>query len=85
MWKVVTSDTGAFCQENKAAVKPEQRPAMMGARTVHKHSHLKGHLFKLGLIYSPRCERCLENGEPTTHILCNYEAIAYLKFGHHGT
>jgi hypothetical protein len=28
------------------------------------HSHLKGHLFKLGLMDDPICERCLEDQYP---------------------
>jgi hypothetical protein len=48
------------------------------------HCHLKGHLFKLGLTNNPACERCLEVDESTTHtcILCDCEAIAYLRFRH---
>jgi hypothetical protein len=48
------------------------------------HYHLKGHLFKLGLTDNPTCERCLEEDESTTHILCDCEAIAYLRFCHLG-
>jgi hypothetical protein len=47
------------------------------------HCHLNGHLFKLGLTDDPTCERCLED-ESATHILCDCEAIAYLKFCHLG-
>jgi hypothetical protein len=35
------------------------------------HCHLKGHLFKLGLIDDPTCLRCLEEVESATHILCD--------------
>jgi hypothetical protein len=28
----------------------------------------------------PTCERCLEEDESATHILCDCEAIAYLRF-----
>jgi hypothetical protein len=48
------------------------------------HCHLKGHFFKMGLTNSPTCERCLEKDESTTHILCDCEAIAYLRFRHVG-
>jgi hypothetical protein len=48
------------------------------------HCHLKGHLFKLGLTDDPTCERCLEEVESATHILCDCEAIAYLRFRHLG-
>jgi hypothetical protein len=46
-------------------------------------THLKGHLFKLGLTDNPICERCLED-ESATHILYECEAIAYLRFRHLG-
>jgi hypothetical protein len=46
------------------------------------HCHLKGHLFKMGLTESPTCERCLEKDESATHILCDCEAIAYLRLFH---
>jgi hypothetical protein len=48
------------------------------------HCHLKGHLFKMGLTESPTCEWCLEKDESATHILCDCEAIAYVRFRHLG-
>jgi hypothetical protein len=53
-------------------------------RVLTGHCHLKGHLFKMGLTESPTCERCLEKDESATHIVCNCEAIAYLRFRHLG-
>jgi hypothetical protein len=47
-----------------------------------EHCHPKGHLFKLGLTDNPTCERCLEKDESTTHILCDCEAIAHIRFHH---
>jgi hypothetical protein len=47
------------------------------------HCHLKGHLFKLRLTDHPICKRCLED-ESATQILCDCEAIAYLRFCHLG-
>jgi hypothetical protein len=38
----------------------------------------------MGLTDSPICERCLEKDESATHILCDCEAIAYLRFRHLG-
>jgi hypothetical protein len=46
------------------------------------HCHLKGHLFKLGLTDDPMCERRLEEDESATHILCDCEAAAHVKFRH---
>jgi hypothetical protein len=37
---------------------------------------------KLGLTDDPTCERCLEEGESATPILCDCEAIAYSRFRH---
>jgi hypothetical protein len=48
------------------------------------HCHLKGHFFKIGLTDDPTCERCLEEDESTTHILCDCEAIGNLRFHHLG-
>jgi hypothetical protein len=44
------------------------------------HCLLKGHLFKMGLMNDPIYERCLETGESATHIFCDCEALAYLRF-----
>jgi hypothetical protein len=48
------------------------------------HCHLKGHLFKLGLINDTICERCQEEIESATHILCDCEAVAQIRFYHLG-
>jgi hypothetical protein len=40
--------------------------------------------WSLGLTDSPTCERCLEKEESATHILCDCEAIAYLRSRHLG-
>jgi hypothetical protein len=48
------------------------------------HCHLKGHLFKLGLTNDRTCERCLEADESATHVLCDCEVIAHLRFRHLG-
>jgi hypothetical protein len=48
------------------------------------HCHLKGHLFKIGLTDDSTCERCLEEDESATHILCDCEALANLRFRHLG-
>jgi hypothetical protein len=46
------------------------------------HCHLNGHLFKLGLSNSPTCDRCQKENETATHILCECEALAHLRFRH---
>jgi hypothetical protein len=42
------------------------------------------HHSKLGLTDDPICERCLEEDESATNILCDCEAMAYLRFRHLG-
>jgi hypothetical protein len=44
------------------------------------HCHLKGHLFKMGLTDDPTCEE----DESATHISCDCESIANLRFRHLG-
>jgi hypothetical protein len=47
-------------------------------------SHFKGHLFKLGLVNSSRHNRCREAFEMTSHVLCDCEELAVLRFRHLG-
>jgi hypothetical protein len=35
------------------------------------HCHLKRHLFKLGLVNSPECNRCKQASEMASHLLCD--------------
>ena len=44
--------------------------------------HLKGHLLKLGMLDSPRCDRCHQVFETASHILCDCEALVVLRFRH---
>jgi hypothetical protein len=48
------------------------------------HCHLKGHLFKLGLVKSPECNRCKQASEMASHILCACDALITLRFRHLG-
>jgi hypothetical protein len=48
------------------------------------HCHLKGHLFKLGLVNSPECNRCKQASEAASHVLCDCEALTTLRFRHLG-
>jgi hypothetical protein len=48
------------------------------------HCHLKGGLFKLGLVNSSECDRCKQASETASHVLCDYEALDILKFRHLG-
>jgi hypothetical protein len=57
-----------------------QLPIMIGL--LIGHCHLKEQLCKLGLVKSPECERCKQASETTTHVLCDCEALAVLRFRH---
>jgi hypothetical protein len=46
------------------------------------HCHLKRHLFKLGLVNSPECNRCKQASETASDVLCDCEALATLRFRH---
>ena len=50
-------------------------------RLLKGNCHLKGHLFKLELVDSPRCNRCKQAIEMTSHVLCNSEAVAVFRLG----
>jgi hypothetical protein len=50
-----------------------------------RYCHLKGYLFKLGLVISPRSEMYLEKEASATAMQpCDYKAIAYLRFHYTG-
>jgi hypothetical protein len=48
------------------------------------HCHLKVHLFKLGLVNSPECDRCKQASETASHVLCDCKALAALRFRYLG-
>jgi hypothetical protein len=56
----------------------------MGGRLLTGHCHLKRHLSKPGLTDDPTCQRCLQDDESATHIICDCKAIAHLRFRHLG-
>jgi hypothetical protein len=56
----------------------------MGGRTTYRTLSPKRTPFQLGLINDPICERCQEEDESATHILCDYEAVAHVSFRHLG-
>jgi hypothetical protein len=50
------------------------------------HCHLIEHLFKPGLVDSPRCDKCKQASETASHVLCDCKALAVLRLrylGHH--
>jgi len=48
------------------------------------HCHLKGHLFKTGLVYSPECDRGKQASKIASHVLCDCVELATLRFRHVG-
>jgi hypothetical protein len=49
-----------------------------------EHCHLKGRLFKLGLVYNSECDRCKQASETASHIRCDCEALATVRLRHLG-
>jgi hypothetical protein len=56
----------------------------MGGRTTYRALSPKRTPFQIGLTDDPICERCLEEDESATHILCDCEAVAHVRFRHLG-
>jgi hypothetical protein len=55
----------------------------LGRNQVRKKTWLlTGHLFKLELVNSPECNRCKQESETASDILCDGEALATLRFRH---
>jgi hypothetical protein len=54
----------------------------MGGGTIYRTLSPKRTRFQMGFTDDPTCERCLGKDESATHILCDCEAIAYLRFRH---
>jgi hypothetical protein len=48
------------------------------------HCHLKGHLFKMSLENSPKCNRCSQASGTTSHIHCDCQALDILRLRHLG-
>jgi hypothetical protein len=55
---------------------------MTGLLTGHYHS--EGHLFNLVPVNSPECNRCKQASETASHGLCDFEALATVRFRHLG-
>jgi hypothetical protein len=73
-----------ICQKNQGTVKSKQKPVTMCDRTTHRTLSPERTPLQMELTNSLTCERCLEKDETATHILCDGEAIAYLRFRHLG-
>jgi hypothetical protein len=56
----------------------------MDSGAIHRTLSSKGTLFKLGLTDDPTCERCVEEDESATRVLCDCDAIAYLRYSRLG-
>jgi hypothetical protein len=76
--------TRALCHKNEDLLKLNRDQLRWVIGPFTRHCHLKRHHFKLGLTYDPIFERCLEEDESATHVLCDCEAVAYLRFRHLG-
>jgi hypothetical protein len=59
---------GTSARRTKELLSLNRDPLLWVVGLLTGHVHLKGHLFKTGLIGSPLCESCLEEDETATHI-----------------
>ena len=48
------------------------------------HHHLNEHIFRLQLLGNPRCGRCQQAYATASHVLCDCEALATIRFRHLG-
>lgn len=46
------------------------------------HRHLNGPVNKLGLVNGPECDICKQAYEVASHVLCDCETLATLRFRH---
>jgi hypothetical protein len=44
------------------------------------HCHLKGHLFKLAMVNSPKCDRRKQVNEMASHVLSDLQALDAKRF-----
>jgi hypothetical protein len=51
-------------------------------RDANRTLSFKRTLFQPGLVISPECDRCKQATEMASHILCDCEALATLKYRH---
>jgi hypothetical protein len=63
-------------------IKFKYEPVTVGGRTTERTLSSERTPLKTGLTDSLVCIRCIEEDETTTHILYEYEAIAYCRFPH---
>jgi hypothetical protein len=75
---------GPSAKRAKELLKLERNQLRWVVGLLTGYCHLNGHLFKLGLSNSPTCDRCQKENETATHILCECEALAHLRFCHLG-
>jgi hypothetical protein len=73
---------GPSVRRNKELLKLNRNQLRWVTGLLVGHCHLKAHLSKMGLTCSPVCESCLQKDESATHILCDCEATAHLRFHH---
>jgi hypothetical protein len=70
---------GPSARRTKELLKLQRNQLRWATGLLTVHCHLKGRLIQMGFTDNPTCERCSD-----THILCDCEAIADLRFCHLG-
>jgi hypothetical protein len=76
--------TGTLCQQSDGTVKTEQKPAMIGGRAPHRALSPKRPPFQTGTFKQSKVAKVARKRRISPHILCDCEAIAYLRFQHMG-
>jgi hypothetical protein len=77
-----------LCEKKLGTAQFEQKQLKIMTGLLTGYCHLKGHLFKPGLVNSPECNRRKQASDTHTRtharILCDCEALAILRFRHPG-
>jgi hypothetical protein len=62
----------------------EQKSRKNNDRVANRTQLFKSDVFKLGLVDSRRWDKCKQASVIASHVLCDFEALALLKFKHLG-
>jgi hypothetical protein len=74
----------ALCQQSKGIVNTEQQPATVGGQTAQRALSPKWTPFQTGPCKQSQVQKMHTKEESATNIVCDCEAIDYLRFHHRG-
>jgi len=72
-------------EQSKGPIATEKEPIKSVTGLLMEHYHLKGHLYKLGMVDNLTCSRCLKCNGATLHMLCYCKVLAELQYHHFRT